>query len=250
MPSILRPAQLPKRGRPSKYLAIRDWLAARIANGDYRSGAQLPSEHDIMARFEVSRVTARQALDDLRRLGLVFSLQGKGYFVRRLKAVLDLLRLQSFGEMMAPLGLPTSSRVLDVSEVEACRDVAEALRLDPNERVVEIKRARLAGNSVISMDVSYFPLDVGRRLVRLDLASEDVFTLLENELETGLGFADLVIEAVPASDEQAGYLDVREGDSILRIKRLTHDDCGRPVDFEYLYARLDTFQFRVRSARW
>lgn len=246
----LRPTDMPKRGRPSKYLAIRDWLAALIASGEYRSGAQLPSEHDIMARFEVSRVTARQALDDLRRLGLVVSLQGKGYFVRRLKAVLDLLRLQSFGEMMAPLGLSTSSRVLSIAEIEAPKEVAEALRLDPLSMVVEIRRERLAGNSVISLDVSYFPLEIGRKLACHNLAGRDVFILLEKELEIELGFADLTIETVSAPPEQAALLDVGQGESILRIKRLTHDDCGRPVDFEYLHARLDTFQFRVRSARW
>ncbi len=203
-----------------------------------------------MAQFDVSRVTVRQALDDLRRLGLVFSLQGKGYFVRRLKAVLDLLRLQSFGEMMAPLGLPTSSKVLSVEELPAAKDVAEALNLSPGDPVVQLKRIRLASGTVVSIDVSYFPLHIGRRLQQLDLQSEDVFTLLEKQLGIELGFADLTIETTHASIEFAPLLEESEGAMILRISRLTHDDRGRPVDFEYLFARLDTFQFRVRSARW
>jgi GntR family transcriptional regulator len=245
-----RPATVLKRGRPSKYLAIRDWIAARIASGAYQSGSQLPSEHEIMAQFEVSRVTARQALDDLRRLGLVFSLQGKGYFVRHLKAVLDLLRLQSFGEMMAPLGLPTSSKVLSIEGMPAAKDVAEALQLSPGDPVIQIKRMRLAGGSVVSIDVSYFRVEIGRKLRELDLESHDVFTLLEKQLDTELGFADLAIETVPADASLAPLLTASQGDVILRISRLTHDDRGHPVDFEYLFARLDTFQFRVRSARW
>jgi GntR family transcriptional regulator len=92
MPAI-DPIRKAKKAR--KYQAIRDWLVGRIAQGEYGRGAQLPSEHDLMARFEVSRVTARQALDDLRRLGLVESRRGKGHFVSRLTAVHSLQRLQA-----------------------------------------------------------------------------------------------------------------------------------------------------------
>ncbi len=243
-------ATLPKRGRPSKYLAIRDWLAARIADGDFCNGAQLPSEHDIMARFSVSRVTARQAFDDLRRLGLVESVRGKGYFVRRFTAVHDLLRLQSFGEMMAPLGVATHSKVLELGEISAPPDAAGALRLEPGAPVLRAARARLAGGTVISVDVSFFPADIGRELVKLDLVSNDIFVLLEKTLSIELGFAELTIEVAPAPAEYARHIGVSEADDVLRIRRLTHDTAGRPVDFEYLYARLDAVQFRVRSARW
>lgn len=239
-----------KRGRPSKYLAIRDWLAARIADGDFCSGAQLPSEHEIMARFDVSRVTARQALDDLRRLGLVVSQRGKGYFVRRFTAVHNLLRLQSFGEMMAPLGVPTHSKVIAIEEVEGEKEATEALQLPCKEKLLRIKRARMAGGTVVSLDISYFPLDVGRPLTSLNLAANDIFVLLESELGTELGFAELSIDVVSANPEQAQHLGVGEDDSILRIRRLTHDSTGRPVDYEHIFARLDAFQFRVRSARW
>ncbi len=241
---------LPKRGRPSKYLAIRDWLAARIADGDFCHGAQLPSEHDIMARFSVSRVTARQAFDDLRRLGLVESVRGKGYFVRRFKAVHDLLRLQSFGEMMAPLGVATHSKVVEIGEVPAPPDAASALRLSAGEPVLRVVRARFAGGTVISVDISFFPADIGRKLVPLNLVSNDIFVLLEKDLSMELGFAELTIEAAPAPAEYAAHIGVSEAETVLRIRRLTHDAGGRPVDFEYLYARLDAVQFRVRSARW
>lgn len=241
---------LPKRGRPSKYLAIRDWLAARIADGEFGNGAQLPSEHEIMQRFEVSRVTARQAFDDLRRLGLVVSMRGKGYFVRRFTAVHDLLRLQSFGEMMAPLGVTTHSKVIELVEIAAPKEAAEALRLSQNELILRIVRARMAGGTVISLDVSFFPLDIGQKLARLNLVNNDVFLLIEKDLGLELGFAELTIEVVAAPAVYARHIGVHEGDNVLRIRRLTHDDRGRPVDFEHLYARLDAFQFRVRSCRW
>jgi GntR family transcriptional regulator len=42
---------------------------------------------------------------------------------------------------------------------------------------------------------------------------------------------------------------VKKGAPLLRIERLTHDAGGKPIDFEYLYFRGDTFQYRLRIDR-
>lgn len=250
MPAENQSNKLLRRGRPAKYLAVRDWLVDRIASGEFGRGEQLPSEHGLMAQFNVSRVTARQALDDLRRLGLVESRRGVGYFVSRLTAVHDLERLQSFGEMMAPLGVATHSKVIELLEVPATKEVAEALGIAPRTTVTRIARSRIAGGTIVSLDISFFPLDVGRGLMCLDLAHKDVFLLLEKELGLELGYADLMIDVVPVEERHAPFLGVTAGDPVIRIRRSTHDNSGRVVDFERIYARQDALQFRVRIPRW
>jgi GntR family transcriptional regulator len=237
-------------GKPHKYIAIRDWLSREIAGGTFSRGEQLPSEHELMARFAVSRVTVRQALDDLRQNGVIEARRGKGYFVSRLTAVQNMQRLQSFGEMMAPLGITTRSDVLSVEEEPASREIAAALGLATGDLIIRIERLRIAGGTIISLDVSHFACDVGRALSRLDLEREDVFVLLEARLGIELGFADLTIDMIAAPQAQARLLGVRAGEHILRIRRLTHDTQGRGVDYEHLYARLDAMQFRARLGRW
>jgi DNA-binding LacI/PurR family transcriptional regulator len=63
----------------SGYRLILDDLRARA--GRSAAGARLPSEHDLVRRFGVSRGTARRALDELMREGLAQRVQGKGTFV-------------------------------------------------------------------------------------------------------------------------------------------------------------------------
>jgi GntR family transcriptional regulator len=77
-----------------------------------------------------------------------------------------------------------------------------------------------------------------------------VFVLLEEELGYLLGIADLKIEADLADDSLAGLLRTDVGTPVLRIERLTLDEAGRPIDFEYLHGRGDAYQFRVRVPRW
>jgi DNA-binding GntR family transcriptional regulator len=66
-----------------QYRHIASELRGQIEAGDLAPGDSLPSEAGIVARYGVSRGTARQALADLEGAGLVESVHGKGRFVRR-----------------------------------------------------------------------------------------------------------------------------------------------------------------------
>lgn len=235
--------------RAPKYAVIRDWLSERIASGEFSRGEPLPSEHALMDRFGVSRVTVRQAFEQLRKRGQIESRHGKGYFLARPQAIARLERLQSFGEMMAPLGLATRSNVIELMEVPATREVSQALDVDPRTTVTRIVRQRIAGDSILSLDISFFPLDIGRPLSRLDLTREDVFLLLEKRLGLELGFADLTIDVVEVDRRHAPFLGSKPGENVLRISRLTLDNNGRPIDYERLYARFDAMKFKLRVPR-
>ncbi|MEO1420978.1 MAG: GntR family transcriptional regulator [Pseudomonadota bacterium] len=236
--------------RTLKYEVIRNWIAERIASGEFACGAQLPSEHDVMAQFQVSRVTARQAFDALRQSGLVTAHRGKGYFVARLRADASLERLQSFGEMMAPFGIETSSNVLELVEAPANESVAAALGIEAGEIVTRLVRSRLAGHTVVSLDISHYKLVLGRRLMTLDLANRDVFLLLEEKIGVELGYADVTLEVVPISASYAPILDVTTGQPVTRLERNTFDNSGSTVASEEIFARLDAMRFHARIPRW
>src|SRR5215831_14862990 len=92
-----------------KYVALHDALRDQILRSVFVENAKLPSESALGAQYGVSRVTVRLALDTLRQSGLIESRQGKGYFVRRIRVIQDLGRLQGFSEMTASLGLDACS---------------------------------------------------------------------------------------------------------------------------------------------
>jgi len=232
-----------------KYIRIRDWLLDRILSSGLTRGDRLPSEHDLIRQFDVSRVTVRQALEALREDGIVESHHGKGWFLRRVCAVQNLGRLLGFGEMLAPMGVQTRSEVLEVAECEAPEAVAAAFALEAGTRLTRIARLRIAGGRVMSYDLSYFPLDIGRRLQQQDLARQDIFVLIERALGIPLGFADVTLEMTPAEAEPAARLHVGVGTALFKMTRLTHDCRGMPIDFEYVYGLPESHVFKVRVPR-
>lgn len=68
--------------RKSLSEVVFERLKHAIKSGAYQSDERLPTEHELAAEFEVSRPVVRDALKKLRDLGLVYSRQGAGSFVR------------------------------------------------------------------------------------------------------------------------------------------------------------------------
>jgi GntR family transcriptional regulator len=230
------------------YVQIRDNLRRKILEGVYAVHERLPSENEMMNSFGVSRITIRQALRDLHNEGLVFSAQGKGTYVSKPKAVQNVQRLQGFGEAMASQGYEATALLLSIQQCKPGKPVVAALSLPAAEDVVEVKRVRYLNRSAVCVENSYFPLDIGRQLFGMDL-SGDIFPMLENLFGIRLGRADIGLDAIIADEEAQHFLALKAGEPILRVERLTHDRGGRPIDFEYLCYRGDSFKYQFRVDR-
>jgi len=231
------------------YTQIREALRAQILEGTYKSHAQLPTESELTTAFKVSRITVRQALNDLQKEGLIFKVHGKGAFVSKPKAFQDLARLQGFAEAMHVHGYETYNKLVGLRHMAVPKAAAEMLELPRGTPVTEIRRVRYLNREPISLDVSYLRREIGERLAKEDLATRDIFLILENDYGLTLGNAELRIEATTADEQLGAMLGISEGAPILRIERLTSTADGKPLDFEYLYYRGDAFQYRVRVER-
>ena len=231
------------------YTQIKDQLRGRILDGSYAPHSQMPSESELTAMFKVSRITVRQALGDLQKEGLIFKIHGKGTYVSKPKAFQNLTHLQGFGEAMASLGYETVNQVISFKFQPASRAVAEQLELAAGAPVAEIKRLRLLNREPISLDITYLPEEIGKRLAKADLVTRDIFLILENDYGIALGAADLRIEAILADEDLTRQLRIEAGAPVLRIERLTRTADARPLDFEYLYYRADAFAYRLRVER-
>ena len=231
------------------YEQIKAALRASILDGTYPPHSQMPSESELCATFDVSRITVRQALGDLQKEGLVFRLHGKGTFVSKPKAFQNVTALQGFAEAMSSMGYEIVNQLRVLRFVQANQHVAGKLALPEGTRVAEIHRVRLLNREPVSLEVTWVPEELGKRLANADLITRDIFLIIENDCGIPLGHADVSIDAILADDDLVDALQVEEGAPVLRIERLTHGADGTPIDYEHLYFRGDAFQYRFRVDR-
>lgn len=231
------------------YCQIQQQLLARISAGELKEGAPLLSEQQLSAQFRVSRMTARQALKSLCRLGLAYSLQGKGTFVSGLRLDKNFRQVQSFTEEMAALGLRPSSRVLTLELIRAPRRVAEALRLLPGEKLVRLRRVRLANSSPMGIECSYLPHRLCPSLREVFDGSSSLYRTLWERYGIRVRHADEVVEVGLASREEARLLRVRDSSPVFLFTRVSYVRHGSPVEYVKSTYRGDRYRIVNRLTR-
>ena len=231
------------------YSHVEAVLASEMTDGYLKVGDQLPTEDSLIARFEVSRITVRRAIQNLVSRGLVEIRRGKGTFVTAPKITQELTELTGFVEDMHALGRKPAARVIGKDIVTANMTVAGQLALTKGARVVRIRRLRLADGIPLSFDETYLPLELGKKIMANNLKTEPIFSLLERKYDVPLVEAEYKLEAVIAEAEVAAALRVKPGSPIFLIERTSYSTDGRPVDYEKLYYRGDFVRFVTRLAR-
>ncbi|HMF77297.1 MAG TPA: GntR family transcriptional regulator [Bryobacteraceae bacterium] len=231
------------------YAQVESVLASEVTGRSLKPGDQLPTEDDLMARFGVSRITVRRAIQNLVSRGLVEIQRGRGTFVAPHKITQEITELSGFVEDMQAIGRKATARLIDKKIVTADEIVARQLALPKGARVVRIQRVRLGDGVPISFDETYLPLDIGKKIITNNLAVEPIFSLLERKYKIPLVEAEYKLEAVAAEVAVAVALRVEQGSPMFRIERTSYSTGARPVDYEKLYYRGDLIRFVTRLAR-
>jgi len=213
----------------SLYQKVAEDIRAAIAAGDYPASTKLPSESELARRYGVSRGTIRQAFAALRADGVIASRRG----ARRV--VFGGPRVQSFGELLSfsrwarAMGEEPGGRVVSLERRSATAAESTRLALSDDAVVYFLMRVRLLSGRPVMLERAVYPEKVGALVAGLDLTRDSISARLE---ELGIVFTDAehVIDAVPASAEDAGWLGVRAGAALLRERRFTTDRSGQPVE--------------------
>lgn len=208
--------------RDLRYLTVAAALRARLASGDYPPGQLLPSEADLAAVHDVSRVTIRKALGELKTERLIDSRQGFGWYAVAAPVLQPLGELTTIEAQITAAGRTPRRRVLSFAFVPAPARPAEVLGADT---VLEFSRLNLADDQPLARVIVWVPESLASDLSRRAVENHPLYELLG----ITLGGAIQTITAVGASRADADLLQLAEGSPLLRCERTTTDSTGRPV---------------------
>lgn len=246
----IAPEWVSSKPRAERARQVADVLRQRIAAGGFADGA-LPDEQALAAELNASRNAVREALGLLRDEGLVTRRRGVGTAVVTPTYGHGLDRLAGLAEALAGHG--TVSNEVLVAEVvaEPPADVSERLCLPAGAGAVHIERVRRVDGAPVSVDSTYLTADIGREVLRANLADRDIFAVIEECTGSALGRAEIEVRAAVADAETAALLGVPAGAAIFVIDRLTRlgDAAGTPVDAEVLRIRADRMTLRATLYR-
>ncbi|MBD0270279.1 MAG: GntR family transcriptional regulator [Cyanobacteria bacterium Co-bin8] len=197
------------------HLVISERLRDQIFNGRYGAGEQLPSEHQLMDQFEVSRITVRRAIANLVQQGLVESQRGRGVFVKAQHKVTRSLSnpLIFFDEDMQRQGVQASIRSLSFERVRASAAVSDQLKLASFDSVYCQKKVILTDGVPVAMDITYIRVDIGQAFSR-ELQSSLIYPTLDKN-GVSIERVEATLECTHATIELSEALEIPLGAPLL-----------------------------------
>jgi GntR family transcriptional regulator len=226
--------------------AISEYLRQQIVNGEYSPGEQLPSEHQLMVQFDVSRITVRRAIANLVNQGLVVSHHGKGVFVKERKKVTRSLSnpLIFFDEDMARQGVTTSIQSLSFTRLEPSPSVRKKLQLSSEERHVYCqKKIILTDNIPVALDITNIRFDLGEKFVTQFQSSLIYPTLDRNGIS--IERVETTLECTRATQELSKHLETTLGAPLLVNRYVAYTTGNAPIICGETLSRADRLCYSV-----
>lgn len=213
-------------------------LRRRLAEGEFSK--QFPTDREIVETYEISRHTARDAVDRLCAAGLLERRRGRGTFVRPEFE-------QPAGALYALFRSVEASgaeQTIELRALDECTNPEAAAHLDvpADEPLVLIDRTRLADGVPLAIDCVWLPASVARPLLDADLAHGVLYHELAQRCGVNVtGGWERIRPSIPtACDCEA--LQMPADTAVFTIERLGRAD-DRPIEWRVSMVRGDRYSF-------
>ncbi len=229
-----------------RFRQITEHLKSAISSGHYEVHAALPSERMVAEQFDVSRMTARRALEALESEGLAYSSDRRGRFVSPQRLRFDISNTVSFAADAQRAGTELEIMVLSSKETTASASIAVKLSVKTGTPIYEYCRVfRVKGHTTF-LETEYVLQDKFPNFLDLDLTQSTTILMKDHygaQAETG----DLVIRMRPVSPDEAPSLGVSLNQSVLELEMITYDETGVPFSVGRQVWRGELAEFSAKA---
>ena len=225
------------------YLKIHDQIKTEIEEGKWQVGDRLPSERELSEKFNVSRMTLRQAIQTLADEGILERKIGSGTYVARQKVQETMIGTTSFSDIITAQGRVPSSKTISYFVTKPSSSEMEKLQLTEKEEILKMERIRYADDVPICFEVASIPYKLVKHFNKEEITSS-LYHALAEEGTFKIGKSSQRISAVVASEKIAHFLDIKRGEAILRLSQISYFENEQPFEYvrsQYVGERFEFF---------
>lgn len=218
---------------------ISEPIAQAILDGKITPGTLIENEVGLAERLQVSRPTARRAMQTLVDKGLLLRRRGAGTLVAP-KSQHRLPKITSLMEDLQREGANPSTKVVLYKYRRATSAIAEQLQCPVGAQVVELERLRLRNGVPVALLYNWIPVEIAPAAE--DLAHHGLYQLFN---ANGITIASTTqsVGAERPTRREAGLLAISTRQPVLSIERTAFDPSGNVIEWGLHAYRGDAYRY-------
>jgi len=237
------------------YSQLKDLIIYKIKNGEYAQDQRIPSEQEFCELYGISRPTVRQAIAELTNNGYLYKSKGKGTFVARPRACIDIKNYMGFTDSILDSKEPAlkdiiSMDILDGKLNKKLADTFGKFQPDfPGRDFIEIKYLSAQENEVLSLNVSYLPLTIFPNIEEDIKAKKPSYDILKGKYPYIPFKAKSTLEVSYTDQDDAKYLRIQTGLPLIKIENVLYSKSGQAVEYIVSKYRTDRCRFIFENTK-
>lgn len=198
------------------YKQLTQIIISQITAGELKPGDKLPSEAELIRKYNVSRITVRAALSNLEEDGVLIRSQGKGTFVASPKMLYQANDQIGFTRSCLLAGKSPMTRLIRAELVYPSIGTREFLKIRDDEKIVMTERLHYVDQKPISIETNYYSMRF-EFLLNENLEGS-LFELLENKYHIFYEHSSRTLEVCYSTPDEAKLLEIKPGTPLLLFR--------------------------------
>lgn len=234
---------------PAYYQIALD-IRNQILQQELQVGDRLPPETTLVGIYQVSRVTIRQALEELIKDGFLERRRGIGTFIKKEPITIthDLSLPHVLAGRLRSMGLQTSSQIVEAQNFTSpLPEVGKHLQLAKNTPVAYLKRVLLIGERPAALNRSWFSQDRCPGIADQALVDNSLSLTLRERYGLVPAYADNWLEVILCAQETARLLDGLVHMPMILVRSVSYLQDDTPLEFSLTEWRGDRTRFNFQA---
>lgn len=229
---------------PLRY-QVQDAIEERIESKMYTAGEKIPSERALAVEFNVSRMTVRNAIEQLIADGILKRDSTRGTVVALPKISRNTVALSGLSQILREQGIDVSTKLIGFEVIPSSTKVANRLNIISSAFVNCIMRVRLVDSEPVIYETVYIPHSLAPLNLEDVKETKSLYALLSNKYGVKPVRASQTIELIRANEAESEYLNVPMREPLLLLEGIAYSDTGIPIEFARSVSRGD--RIRIHS---
>jgi DNA-binding GntR family transcriptional regulator len=235
------------RGSKEKlYVQIYSIFLGKIESGEWPAGNQIPTEDELCRIYDVSKVTVREAIQELVREGYLKRLQGKGTFVTFSMPHMGIGMRTRLTENLFGEEVRVSKEIIEKGIRGVSDDIRKVLMTDTDIYYI-LTRKTIDDESC--KEEFYIPSFILPDLETEDISEKSIYDLIEEKGSKKIFRVIQTMEGTKVKEDTAKILNVKEGSHALLIGRIVIGSDGSPIAFSRITGGGKKHKFQMEFER-